>query len=181
VRRIIAMLVAVGILSALAGCSAEGSNYQAPPTATIRQGGTTMTATPDYPKAGNAPDYSWIAGRVTYTKIQGGCTYIVTDQSAIDAAVATPPSGSTITGPFVGTAVSHDTSPPLRDMTPQTGPPPTQPPGVRFVASGPGWDPTKVKDGDYVTLFGRLAGSGDAQEICQGGTGYVVDRMEIRK
>ncbi len=174
-RRTISLLALVLALFTLTAC---GTGSGATPT-TQSQGGPTMTISG--PKVGNAPDYSWIAGRVTYTKIQGGCTYIITDQSAIDAAVATPPTGSTITGPFVGTAVSHDTSPPLRDITPQTGPPPTQPPGVRFVASGPGWDPSKVKDGDYVTLFGRLAGPGDAQEICPGGTGYVVDRMEIQK
>jgi len=178
-RRVFVVLVAVGVLLALAGCSSDGSESQAPPTPTAGQGGTAMTATPAYPKVGTAPDYSWIAGRVTYTKIQGGCTYIITDQSAIDAALATPPTGNTITGPFVGTAVRSDTSLPLRDITPQTGPPPTQPPGDRFVASGPGWDPTKTKDGDYVLLFGHLAGPGDPQEICPGGTGYVVDRMVV--
>lgn len=138
-----------------------------------------MTASSTYPKTGHAPDYSWIAGRVTFTKIQGGCIYIVTDAAAIQASQATPQASSTITGPIVGTAVRSDTSPPLRDITPQTGPQPTQPPGDRFVASGPGWDESKTKDGDYVVLFGRLAGQGDAQEMCPGGTGYVVDRMQM--
>ena len=136
-----------------------------------------MTTTPSYPKVGHAPDYSWIAGRVTFTKIQGGCTYIITDQSAIDAALATPDPNAGISGPIVSTAVKGDTSPPLTEITPQTGPMPTQPPGDRFVASGPGWDPNKTKDGDYVVLTGRLAGPGDAQEMCPGGTGYVADTM----
>ena len=29
-----------------------------------------------YPKQGHAPDYSWIAGKVQFTRIQGGCVYI---------------------------------------------------------------------------------------------------------
>jgi hypothetical protein len=178
-RRVMIVLVAVGVLLAVAGCSSEGSAIQASLTPDAGQGGTAVTSTRSFPKVGHAPDYNWIAGRVTYTKIQGGCTYIITDQSAIDAALAPTPTGNTVTGPFVGTAVKGDTSPPLRDITPQAGPPPTQPPGDRFVASGPGWDPSKTKDGDYVLLFGRLAGPGDPQEICPGGTGYVVDRMAV--
>jgi hypothetical protein len=173
--RRIRTLLAFGSLMLLTAC---GAGPEATPT--TAQGGPTMTTQPSYSKVGHAPDYSWIGGRVTFTKIQGGCTYIITDQSAIDAALATPPPGGGITGPVVSTAVRSDTSPPLRDITPQTGPPPTQPPGDRFVASGPGWDPSKTKDGDYVLLFGHLAGPGDAQEICPGGTGYVVDRMEVR-
>lgn len=173
-RRIICFLALAFTILLLSAC---GAGLDATPTQP--QGGTNMTATPTYPKVGRAPDYSWIAGRVTYTKIQGGCTYIVTDQTAIDAALGTPQISGGISGPIVSTAVAGDISPPLRDITPQTGPPPTQPPGVRFVASGPGWDPTNTKDGDYVLLFGRLAGPGDPQEICPGGTGYVVDTMQI--
>src|SRR5438034_9172924 len=32
----------------------------------------------NYPKMGHAPDYSWVAGQVAFTRIQGGCTYIRT-------------------------------------------------------------------------------------------------------
>src|SRR5207248_2384484 len=123
-------------------------------TATPR-GDATMTTSSSsaYPKTGHAPDYSWVAGRVTFTKIQGGCVFIYTDPTAIqeyEAALTPHPRGTTtIVGPIVSTAVAHDTSPPLRDITPQTGPPPTQPPSDRFVPGG-NWNESLVKDGDYV-------------------------------
>src|SRR4051794_13524143 len=34
-----------------------------------------------YPKRGHAPDYSWVAGQVAFTRIQGGCTYIQADNN----------------------------------------------------------------------------------------------------
>jgi hypothetical protein len=158
----------------LAGCSSEG-DYRAPtPAPTVGGNGTVST----FPKTGHAPDYSWIAGRVTFTKIQGGCVYIYTDPAEIvgyEVSLTPAPQGVQ-TGVTVGTAVHSDTSPPLRDITPQTGPQATQPPGSRFVASGDGWDESKVKDGDYVVLFGRPARQGEPTEICPGGTAYVVDR-----
>jgi hypothetical protein len=181
-RRITSLLALVSIVFTLTACGAASQDAAVP---TQSQGDSTVTTPPtqptqpSYPRLGNAPDYSWIAGRVTFTRIQGGCIYVITDQAAIDAAIATPNPNSGISGPIVSTAVKNDTSPPLRDMTPQTGPMPTQPPGVRFLASGPGWDPNATKDGDYVLLFGRLAGPGDAQEMCPGGTGYVVDKMQL--
>ncbi|MEO8286738.1 MAG: hypothetical protein ABI670_09920 [Chloroflexota bacterium] len=182
IMNIAALAFAMVLLAACGTATLESTptiGTGASDTPTTAQGEATMTTQPSYPKVGNASDYSWIAGRVTYTKIQGGCTYIITDQATIDASLATPNPNGTITGPIVGGAAQSDTSPPLRDITPQTGPPPTQPPGVKFVASGPGWDQTKTRDGDYVLLFGRLAGPGDVQEMCPGGTAYVVDRMEL--
>jgi hypothetical protein len=138
-----------------------------------------MTTASNYPKTGHAPDYSWIAGRVTFTRIQGGCIYIYTDPALIQQVEATPQTSSgTVTGPIVGTAVNNDTSPPLRDITPDTSPPPTEPPGDRFVPSGPAWDANNYKDGDYVVLFGRLAGPGDATEMCPGGTAYIANTMQ---
>ena len=128
-----------------------------------------------YPKMGHAPDYSWIAGQVQFTKIQSGCVYVRT------APMPTPnPANQASPGvPVVGTAVHSDTSPPLRDITPVVGPPTTpQPIGDSFVPNGPGWDDSRVKDGDYVVLFGRVAGPGDAYEMCPGGTPYIVDRIQ---
>jgi hypothetical protein len=128
-----------------------------------------------YPKMGHAPDYSWIAGQVQFTRIQGGCVYVRT------APIPTPnPANQPSPGvPIVGTAVHSDTSPPLRDITPVVGPPTTpQPIGDSFVPNGPGWDEGKVKDGDYVVLLGRVAGPGDAYEMCPGGTPYIVDRVQ---
>ena len=34
-----------------------------------------------YPPQGHAPDFSWVAGQVLRTRIQGGCTYVVYDNS----------------------------------------------------------------------------------------------------
>lgn len=136
----------------------------------------TPTSNSKYPKLGHASDYSWVAGWVSFTKIQGGCVYIRTD-----AAPSTPGPAPTpgISGPFVGTAVQHDTSPPLRDMTPA---PPSMPtPDVStgvFVPGGTGWDPNKWKDGDYIVAFGHVAGPGDTIEMCPGGAQYVMDRVE---
>ena len=133
-----------------------------------------------YPKLGHAADYSWIAGQVAFTQIQGGCIYIYVAGLPIEAlptptAVNPVGSGSVV----VGTAVRSDTSPPLRDITP-VQPSAETPQAITgaFVPGGPGWDPSKVKDGDYVVAFGRVAGPGDVREMCPGGTHYVVDRMQ---
>ena len=141
-----------------------------------------MTAPSSFPRTGHAPDYSWVAGRVTFTRIQSGCLNVLTDPAEI-AAIESPGPTSTpgITGPIVGTAERSDTSPPLREITPHVGPMPTQPPGTRFVPGGPGWDPEQYKDGDYVIMFGRLAGTGDAIEMCPGGTHYVVDSVRLNQ
>ena len=139
-----------------------------------------MTSTSSsYPKTGHAPDYSWVAGRVTFTKIQSGCIFIFTDPAEIQEleAALTPQATTVVTGPIVSTAVGGSTSQPLRDMTPETGPAPTEPPTSRFVPSGDKWDPSTVKDGDYVVLTGRLATADDTREMCPGGTSYVVDSV----
>jgi hypothetical protein len=148
------------------------------------QGEPTMTqASPTgYPRTGHAPDYSWVAGRVTFTRIQSGCIYVFIDPAEIQAVESPPPTTTGgISGPVVGTAEHSDTSPPLRDITPQVGPMPTEPPGTKFVPGGPGWDPQQSKDGDYVVMFGRLAGPGDALEMCPGGTHYVVDSVRANR
>jgi hypothetical protein len=138
-----------------------------------------MTTEPTgrFPKFGHAPDYSWVAGQVTFTRIQGGCIFIATSSPSPAGDTATPE--GTVSGPVVGTAVNSDTSPPLRDITPQPPGPATQPvpqEGAMFVPGGPGWDPNTVKDGDYVVVFGRIAGPGDTMEMCPG-TNYVVERV----
>ncbi len=173
------ILVALG----LSACSGD-NGYWAPtpgagttPAATAVQGGPTMTTAANYPRYGHAPDYSWIAGQVNFTRIQGSCIYIRT------AEMPTPsgPTPTLGTGPIlVGTAVRNDTSPPLRDITPVVGPgtPDQGPIGDAFVPSGPGWDPDKVKDGQFVVAFGRLAGPGDATEMCPGGRAYVIDKLQ---
>jgi hypothetical protein len=204
IRRITTVPAALVVILLLAACggqttpeatpttgSAQGESAQPAATATTAsggadatpttgsQGGATMTTQGSYPKTGHAPDYSWIAGRITFTRIQGGCIFILIDPAAVQTAVTTPEaSGTAISGPFVGTAVAADTSPPLRDITPESGPPATPVPGDRFVPGGPAWDPNTVKDGEYVVLFGRQAGPGDAQEMCGGAPTYVADKME---
>ncbi len=83
-----------------------------------------------YPKTGHAPDYSWVAGKVAFTKIQGGCT-------------------------FVGTG---DES---------------------FVPQGPGWDALTVNNGDYVVIFGHVAGPDEPRVMCPGGRPYIVDKAQL--
>jgi hypothetical protein len=179
-RKLYAVITALICLIVLAACGTE-AGVTPSPTAITPGSEPTMTSTSsNYPKTGHAPDYSWVAGRVTFTKIQGGCIYIYTDPADIKMIedALTPRADTTvITGPIVSTAVgnSGSTSVPLRDMTPQTGPQPTEPPTSRFVPGGDGWDPSAHKDGEYVVLTGRLATSDDTREICPGGTAYVVD------
>jgi hypothetical protein len=179
---------------ALAGCGAAGTSTvptqtggnpaadQAGAVPTTQPTGTATMGTQTYPKAGHAPDYSWIAGRVTFTKIQGGCVYILTgpDATQVDtgSGETTPSEGGTAGTPIVGTAVAHDTSPPLRDITP--APPAAGPPNVqsdRFVPGGTGWDPSAVQDGDFVVAFGHPAGPGEPYEMCPGGRPYVIDKV----
>lgn len=196
-RRLVAPALAIAVTIVLAACGANQPSADATPTAgslptatvptqeqptAATQGGPTMTAPSSFPRTGHAPDYSWVAGRVTFTRIQSGCIYVLTDPAEI-AAIESPGPTSTpgITGPIVGTAERSDTSPPLREITPHVGPMPTQPPGTRFVPGGPGWDPEQYKDGDYVIMFGRLAGTGDAIEMCPGGTHYVVDSVRLNQ
>lgn len=189
-RRFMPIMAALISLLAISACG-PGTSVSTPEPAAATPKVEAATATPgaeptvttssSYPKIGHAPDYSWVAGRVTFTMIQGGCIYIYTDPAEIQAFEASltpqPTTSPAISGPFVSTAVGGSTSLPLRDITPEVGPPPTQPPTSRFVPSGPGWDQSKVKDGDYVVLIGRLAGQDDPREICPGGTHYVADKM----
>lgn len=35
-----------------------------------------------YPKVGHAPDYSWVAGQVAFTRIQGGCVFVRADNES---------------------------------------------------------------------------------------------------
>jgi hypothetical protein len=179
-KRFITTTAALACVLVLAACGTEGI-VTPQPTSSNPGSEPTMTSTSsNYPKTGHAPDYSWVAGRVTFTKIQSGCIFIFTDPADIQAleAALTPQSATTvITGPIVSTAVGGSTSQPLRDMTPETGPAPTEPPTSRFVPSGDKWDPSTVKDGDYVVLTGRLATADDTREMCPGGTSYVVDSV----
>lgn len=130
-----------------------------------------------YPQYGKAQDLSWIAGRVTITRIQGSCIFV---HSAVLATPASEATG-TATGPVVGTSVANDTSPPLREITPAasgtTGR--GEPVGDVFVPGGPGWETAQVQDGDMVVLFGRLLQSDEPREICPGGTHYYVERVQV--
>ncbi len=136
----------------------------------------TSTNNANYPKLGHAPDYSWVAGWVSFTKIQGGCIYIRTDAPPTTQSIQPTPG---ISGPFVGTAVRHDTSLPLRDITPVpfSMPTPDVSRGV-FVPGGTGWQQEQWKDGDYIVAFGHVAGPGDTIEMCPGGAQYVIDRVQ---
>lgn len=134
------------------------------------------TAGGSYPQYGKAPDLSWIAGRVVVTQIQGGCIYLHTAEMGTPV----PEAQATGTGPVVGTSVANDTSPPLRDITPEAtvtaGT--NEPVGEVFVPSGPGWQAVQVRDGDMVVLFGRLLQEDEPREVCPGGTHFYVERVQ---
>ncbi|HKP54715.1 MAG TPA: hypothetical protein VJ183_18920 [Chloroflexia bacterium] len=181
VRRTLVFGACLLISALLTAC---GSNANVPatlapninPTVAEATLTTTNNTSSSYPKLGHAPDYSWIAGWVSFTMIQGGCIYIRTDAPP---ATPGPPPTPGISGPIVSTAVRSDTSPPLRDMTPE--PPSIPTPDVSsgvFIVGGEGWDATQWKDGDYVVAFGHVAGPNDTREMCPGGAQYVMDRVQ---
>ncbi|MBF6613641.1 MAG: hypothetical protein IVW55_10985 [Chloroflexi bacterium] len=185
IQRAVGLVTLIMLAFAMAACSADNfptptSGAGAGVTSTVIGGGATMTAQPQsYPKMGTAPDYSWIAGQVAFTRIQGGCVYIQTGATPAGAGDAAP----TPAGPgavVVGTSVANDTSPPLRDITPVApSTAATQTSGSRFVPTGPGWDSSKVKNGDYVVAFGHVAGAGEPSVMCPGGTTYIVDSVQL--
>lgn len=167
-RRAAFLLALMTIAVGLSGCAA---------------GGTTVTPNPApsssaYPKYGHAPDYSWIAGQVAVTRIQGGCTYIMTTQPPTPGPTQPEPGVGAVGTPVVSTAVSSGTSPPLRDITPQVAPSTTPSnPGDRFVPGG-AWNPSQFKDGDFVVAFGHVAGPGEPSQVCPGGTTYIIERAQ---
>lgn len=186
-RRSIFALIVLFVSAAIqTSCDFGGTNSDdthAPGDATMtptNPSGSVPTEPPSpqsgaYPRFGQAPDLSWVAGRVTFTAIQGSCVYIFAKE------VATPSAAEpTSTGPVVGTSVANDTSPPLRDITPQPSgtAEANQPVGDVFIPGGPGWDESQYKDGDMVVAFGRLLGPGDARVMCPGGTHYYVERVQ---
>lgn len=190
----IAFLLVMGMLLTACGGSASpgpvtgGSTMtQSDSTPTAGSGAATPPSTPassstpppsgTNPKMGHALDYSWIAGKVSFTKIQGSCIYIRTEEPPAAEAPPTPGPG----GVVASTAVNGSLSQPLRDITPsQPDKSANQGPiGPSFVPAGSGWDVSKVQDGDYVVLFGHLTGPGEPREMCPGGTPYMADSMEL--
>ncbi len=61
------------------GCIAHGYTVSAMQPNPNAPGGTPLGT---YPRMGHAADYSWIAGQVGFTRIQGGCTFIYYDNGA---------------------------------------------------------------------------------------------------
>lgn len=187
---LLVVLLGIAVLALALGPRLLGSNSaapqaldtptpQAPDTPTPQAGGTVTSSA--YPKMGHAPDYSWVAGQVAFTRIQGGCIFILT-APAPTPAPGSKTQSSTPIGPIVSTAVGHDVSPPLTSITPlPPSPPPVSTPaeGASFVPGGSGWDPSKVKDGDFVVVFGHLAGPNDPREMCPGGEPYIIDRLQL--
>lgn len=74
------LIALVGAALLLAGCNpTEGPASPTPvpePTPTNPPPTGTPGGTAAYPAFGHAADFSWIAGQVDVTRIQGGCTYI---------------------------------------------------------------------------------------------------------
>jgi hypothetical protein len=183
-RYVVALGTGLASLLLLVACGSgqdTGSTTPTPDDSSSITPGAIVTMTPTipptlstYPKFGHAPDYSWIAGQVAFTRIQGSCTYINTAPPEATPQESVPGPGT----PVVSTPVKADTSPPLRDITPV--PPDTQtaqPVTSMFIPGGTGWDPSQFKNGDYVVAFGHIAGPGEPREMCPGGTSYVIDRV----
>ncbi len=171
-KRYLIGLIVLLVGAGTSACSAPntGGATVTPPEPTI-----TSSSQSAYPKMGHAPDYSWIAGKVQFTKIQSGCTYIRTEEAPAPSASDAQP-GTIV----VGTAVRSDTSPPLRDITPMApGQAASGPIGPSFVPGGSGWDQSQVQDGDYVVLFGHVATADEPKEMCPGGTNYITERMQL--
>jgi hypothetical protein len=86
------LIALAGAALLLTGCNpANGAATPAPeptptnpppaPTPSLAAPTNTPGGNAAYPAFGHAPDFSWIAGRVDVTRIQGGCTYIRYDPS----------------------------------------------------------------------------------------------------
>jgi hypothetical protein len=147
-----------------------------------------------YPKTGTAADYSWIAGSVADLSMPSGSgpqpmrpTFPPTVHTGPGPIFAPPASLPTTypNGVTVGTAERSDTSPPLGSM-----PPVQAVPGCSAMAAdsymplGPVWEREKarLKDGDYVVLFGHLAGPTETSAPTgDRGRPYVVDRLVVNR
>jgi hypothetical protein len=66
---VVLALLATVFLSACGGAPSQGDTQQVTPT----------PSPTNYPRTGHAPDYSWVAGQVNFTRIQGGCVFVRTD------------------------------------------------------------------------------------------------------
>ena len=143
-----------------------------------------------YPKTGAAPDYSWVAGSVADLGTRSGPgpermgpTFPPTVHTGPGPIFAPPPSLPTTypNGVTVGTAARSDTSPPLASI------PPSQPVPAcsamtadSFMPIGPVWEreKAKLKDGDFVVIFGHLASPGETSAPTgDRGRPYIVDRV----
>ncbi|HET6314477.1 MAG TPA: hypothetical protein VFH60_11630, partial [Chloroflexia bacterium] len=108
-KRSIFALIALFVSAAIQTSCDFGGNAPLPGDATMtptNPSGSVPTEPPtpgSYPTFGQAPDLSWISGRVTFTKIQGSCVYIFAKE--VPAPAAAEP---TSTGPVVGTSVAND-------------------------------------------------------------------------
>lgn len=138
---------------------------------------------------GHAADYSWIAGRVKMDNFPGESrgpsrpSYpprVLIASGLAPNVVADPMPTPLPNGVIVGHATHSDVSPPLRDIQPRPPIPAcSAQAGYTFVPMGRGWDPSRVKDGDYVVLHGHLASPSEVPNPGELGRAYVVDRMEI--
>ncbi len=140
-------------------------------------------------RLGHAPDYSWIAGRIDLGNPPAGSRAVdrptlpprVFTASNLDPVVPPAPMPTPLpNGAIVGTASHSDTSPPLRDIQPRPPIAECSPQaGYIFMPTGRGWDPSKVRDGQYVILYGHLAAPGEVAPMGDQGRVYVVDRMQV--
>lgn len=146
-----------------------------------------------YPKTGSAPDYSWVVGSVTDVSQwtgPGPMPMRPTLPPSIHAGpgpifAPPPPEAMPITYPngvTVGRAVKGDVSPPLSSIQAQPASPPCSAIAADvFLPTGPVWEreKSKLKDGDYVVVFGHLATPGEVSALGDQGRPYVVDKLIV--
>ncbi len=148
-----------------------------------------------YPKTGYAPDFSWVAGSVADVSPRTGPGPLPmrpTLPPSIHAGpgpvfAPPPPEAMPITYPngvTVGRAVKGDVSPPLSSMSSLPGSPLCSAMAADvFLPTGPVWERerSKLKDGDYVVVFGHLATPGEVSTLGDQGRPYVVDKLIVNR
>ena len=183
--------VQVGLLGAeLLAKQGGAAAYASLPVPAFYPASGTPASTAHGHRLGHAGDYSWVAGRVAGLNVSAGGPLSDRPQGpaqvlANAAPVLYPPvvvedPTPLPNGIIVGHAVHGDTSPPLRDIQPRPITPQCNPLAAEvFLPTGHGWDASRVKDGDYVVLYGHLATPGEVSGMGDKGRPYVVDRMVV--
>lgn len=149
-----------------------------------------------YPKTGYAPDYSWVAGKLSDMSLAsvgpGPQPMRPTMPPSIHAGpgpifAPPPPEAMPVTYPngvTVGRAVRGDISPPLSSMPAVPATPACSAMAADvFLPSGPIWEKekSKLKDGNFIVVFGHVATPGEASGSGDQGRPYIVDKVIVNR